>query len=155
MARSKSNASDPFSAALRLLTRRDRSEAELRQKLLQFGFAVTAIDETVTKCREYGYLDDERYALNRARSLMSSGRGVGRKVRQDLYQRGLCENIVDKTLNALEEELSPTRILEQQLVRRFPDFNYANADQRERRRVVGYFQRRGFALDQIFAVLKP
>lgn len=154
MARSRSNASDPFPAALRLLTRRDRSEAELRQKLKQFGFPLSAIDETITKCREYGYLDDERYAQERARSLMRSGRGVGRKIRLDLRQRGFADNVIQKALLAAEEEFSPSRILHEQLERRFPSFQYPSADERERRRVIGYFQRRGFSLDQIFSVLK-
>ena len=154
MARSRSNASDPFAAALRLLTLRDRSEAELRRKLKQFGFSLSAIDEAVDKCLEYAYLDDSRYAKERARTLMRSGRAVGQKIRQDLYRRGLSEALIHQALEYVESELSAEQILQDQLERRFPDFDYSTADEKHRRRVVSYFQRRGFHLDQIFACIK-
>jgi regulatory protein len=38
--------------------------------------------------------------------------------------------------------------------RRFPAFDFAAAAERERRRVVAFLQRRGFALDQILTELK-
>jgi regulatory protein len=154
MVRSQSNASDPFAAALRILTRRDRSEAELRKKLEQFGFTLTAIDEAVEKCRRYDYLNDERYARERARSLMRTGRGVGHKIRLELRRRGLSEQHVEQSLEEVEDEFSRHDILCDQLARRFPSFDYASADERQRRRVVNYFQRRGFSLEEIFGLLR-
>ncbi len=154
MDKSKSSDSKAFSAALRLLTRRDRSETELRQKLEQFGFSLAAIDAAVEKCREYNYLDDRRYATERARSLMRTGRGVGRKISLDLHRRGIDAELAQRAISIAEEEFSPSSLLQNQLQRRFPNFNYATADNRERRRVIGFFQRRGFNLDQIFSVLK-
>jgi regulatory protein len=154
MDKSKSSDSKAFSAALRLLTRRDRSETELRQKLEQFGFSLAAIDSAVEKCRDYNYLDDRRYATERARSLMRTGRGVGRKISLDLHRKGIDETLVQHAIAAAEEEFPPARLLYDQLQRRFPDFDYATADQRERRRVIGFFQRRGFHLGEIFDVIK-
>lgn len=147
-------AAKSFAAALRLLTRRDRSETELRQKLDQFGFSLSAIDSAVAKCQEYNYLDDNRYATERARSLMRTGRGVGRKIRFDLHRRGIDEAIVHQALETAEEEFPAADLLREQLNRRFSTFDYATADDRERRRVIGFFQRRGFPLEQIFTILK-
>ena len=152
--RSRSSASDAFAAALRLLTRRDRSETELRDKLRQFGFSVSAIDGAMEKCREYGYLDDRRYATERARSLIRSGRGVGPKILRDLRHRGIEEDVARQALETAENEFFPDQILRDQLERRFPSFDYTAADDRGRRRVVSFFQRRGFSLEQIFAILK-
>ncbi|MCD6580468.1 MAG: regulatory protein RecX [Desulfuromusa sp.] len=143
-----------FAAALRVLTRRDRSETELRQKLDQFGFSLSAIDSAVAKCREYNYLDDNRYAIERARSLMRTGRGVGSKIRFDLHRRGIDETIIHQALATAEKEFSAADLLREQLNRRFSTFSYATADNRERRRVIGFFQRRGFPLEQIFTILK-
>ena len=161
MDRSKSNVSNEtqqatksFAAALRLLTRRDRSETELRQKLQQFGFSLSAIDAAVVKCQEYNYLDDNRYAIERARALLRTGRGVGRKIRLDLHRRGVSEAIVEQALETVEKEFPAAQILREQLSRRFPSFNYFTADNREKRRVIGFFQRRGFSLEQIFTILK-
>jgi len=152
--RSKSNASKAFSTALRILTRRDRSETELRQKLYQVGFPVAAVDSAIAKCREYNYLDDHRYATERARALMRSGRGVGPKIALDLRRRGLDEVTLQQALACAESEFSVTELLRNQFHRRFPSFDYATADNRERRRVVSFFQRRGFSMEHIFTILK-
>ena len=161
MDRSKSNASSEssqakkaFSAALRVLSRRDRSETELRQKLEQFGFSDSVIETAVEKCREYNYLNDNRYATERARALMRSGRGVGRKIKLDLQRRGIDEPTVEQALETAEAEFPTDQLLRDQLLRRFPNFNYLTADSREKRRVIGFFQRRGFPLGQIFTILK-
>ncbi|MDX2479237.1 MAG: regulatory protein RecX [Desulfuromusa sp.] len=143
-----------FAAALRLLTRRDRSETELRQKLCQSGFSLSAIASAVEKCREYNYLDDNRYATERARTLMRTGRGVGRKIMLDLRRRGIDDAIAHQALETAESEFSTFELLREQLNRRFSSFSYATADDRERRRVIGFFQRRGFPLEQIFKILK-
>jgi len=147
-------AAKSFAAALRLLTRRDRSETELRQKLGQFGFSLSAIESAVEKCREYNYLDDGRYATERARTLMRTGQGVGRKIMFDLHRRGIAETIAHQALETAENEFSSFELLREQLSRRFSNFNYVTADNRERRRVIGFFQRRGFPLEQIFTILK-
>lgn len=154
MAKSKSNASDPFAAALRILTRQDRSEAELRAKLSQYGFSATAIDTAVDKCRHYDYLDDAKYALGRARAMLRTGRGVGQKVLLELRRRGIEEALAQQALETVANEFETAQLLRDQLERRFPGFNYHSADQRQRRRVVSFFQRRGFALGEIFTVLK-
>ena len=148
------SAAKSFAAALRLLTRRDRSETELRQKLGQFGFSLSAIDSAVARCREYNYLDDSRYATERARSMMRTGRGVGTKIRFDLHRRGIDETSIHQALETAENEYSAADLLREQLNRRFSTFSYATADNRERRRVIGFFQRRGFPLEQIFTILK-
>ena len=154
MARSKSNDSDPFGVALKLLSRRDRSEAELREKLVRFGFSASDIDQTIIRCREYRYLDDRRYALERARSMMRSGHGVGQKILFDLRRRGIAEEIAEQALAAAGGELDTDQLLRDLLERRFPGFIFRQADERERRRVVGFFQRRGFTLDQVFRLMK-
>ncbi len=151
---SKSSVSDPFATALKLLTRRDRSEAELRDKLRQLGFSACAIESCIEKCRDYNYLDDQRYALERARALLRSGRGVGRKVLLDLRRRGIDETTAQQALETSSAEFPPEQLLRDQLERRFPDFDYAAADEAERRRVVGFFQRRGFSWGEIFTLLK-
>ena len=154
MDQSKSSVSKCFNAALRVLTRSEKSETELRKKLQQFGFSVSAIDATVIKCREYNYLNDNRYALERARTMLRTGRGVGIKIIYDLRRRGLDDCAVEQALETATSEISTSDLLRQQFKRRFPTFDYASADQRERRRVVSFFQRRGFKLEQIFTILQ-
>jgi regulatory protein len=152
--KSKSSASNSFAAALRLLTRRDRSETELRQKLGQFGFSLPAIESAIEKCREYNYLDDRRYATERARSLMRTGRGVGRKIMLDLRQRGIDETIAQQAQETASGEFDTSQLLRDQLQKRYPDFDYQHAEEKQRRRVISYFQRRGYSLGEIFQIIQ-
>ncbi|PLX96132.1 MAG: recombinase RecX [Desulfuromonas sp.] len=153
MRNSRSTESDPRAAALRLLTGRDRSEAEVQKKLLQFGFSAEQAEDARNYCREYGYLDDQRYALDRARMLIRSGCGVGAKVLLDLRRRGIEESMAQAALAQAGEEFDTLALLQEQLERRFPGFDYRRANDKLKRRVVSYFQRRGYLLDQIFSVL--
>jgi regulatory protein len=154
MATSSSNNTDPFAAALRLLTGRDRSEAELSAKLKQFGFSAEAIAATLEKCREYNYLDDRRYALERSRAMLRSGRGVGIKILLELRRRGIAETTAAAALETAEAEFDSDQLLRDQLQLRFPNFEYTTADAKQRRKVVSFFQRRGFSLGQIFNILQ-
>lgn len=153
MRNSKSTASDPRATALRLLTGRDRTEAELHQNLLQLGFSAEQAEDARQYCREYGYLDDKRYALERARMLLRNGRGVGTKILLDLRKRGICEADAQTALEDASREFDTEDLLRQQLQRRFPGMDYRQADDKLKRRAVSYFQRRGYRLEQIFSVL--
>jgi regulatory protein len=140
---------DPWPAALRLLTGRDYSLSELRRRLLDKGFAPTDIEEVLQRCLEFGYLDDARYALNRATSLMNQGRAVGPRILVDLRQRGISEGVACQALAKAREVCDENDLLTSLLERRFPDFNYSSAPAKERRRVVHFLQRRGFSIGHI------
>ncbi|MGK2906598.1 MAG: regulatory protein RecX [Desulfuromonadales bacterium] len=140
---------DPWPAALRLLTGRDYSLAELRRRLLDKGFAPAGVDRALQRCLEFGYLDDARYALNRATSLMTQGRAVGPRILVDLRQRGISEEVACQALTRAREACDEDELLASLLHRRFPDFSYNTAPAREQRRVVHFLQRRGFTIGHI------
>ncbi len=154
MEKSKSSASKPLARALRILGRRDHSEAELRSKLERFGFSASVIEEVIQRCYSYNYLDDQRYAQAKCREMLRTGRGVGPKVLLELRRRGIKDSQAREALQKAHEEISAEDVFRQQLERRFTGFDYASASDKERRRVVSYFQRRGFDLGTIFDQLK-
>lgn len=61
------------------------------------------VKDVVAKCVRYGYVDDSRYALQRAESMLRRGKPV-RMVKLDLKQKGIAEALVADTLQALEQE---------------------------------------------------
>lgn len=144
---------DPWPVALRLLTRRDYSRAEMHQRLSDRGFDPARIDETLQRCLELGYLDDTRYALNRASSLMNQGRAVGPRILADLRQRGISEEVACRALAKARTDCDENQLLQALLARRFPNFAYDTAPAKEQRRVVHFLQRRGFTLSRIMAQL--
>jgi regulatory protein len=149
-----SSNSGAMEAALRLLAHRDRSEAELAERLGRRGHDEKEIRAALERCRELGYLDDLRFARMRARSLVRSGRAVGRRLLQDLKQKGVEAQTAARVLDELDEETDEDELLENLLQRRFADFEFADADVKQRRRVINFFLRRGFTLDRVLAILK-
>lgn len=145
---------DAFNAAVRLLKTRERSETELTSRLQRKGFEADAITAAVDRCREYGYIDDSRFARCKARQLLNSGRAVGGRLRRELQLAGIGEGLAEQTLAELQGEFNEGALLSELLERRFASFDYRLADDRERRRVVNYFLRRGFALATVLEQLK-
>jgi len=143
------NVRDPWPTALRILTRRDYSEAELRRRLTDKGFDQQKISDAIHRCLELGYLDDARYAKGRATSLMRQGKAVGGRILLDLKQRGIKEEMAQKALEEARKECNEDDLLATLLKKRFPDFYYNSAPAKERRRVVHFLQRRGFPLGRI------
>jgi len=146
--------SDPYPAALRLLARQGRSRAELEQKLLQKGYPQEKVHAAIARCLELGYLDDQRYARERAGALQRQGRATGRRLFADLKRRGIDSETAHAAMSAASEESPETDVLAALKERRFPDFNYATAEAGERRRVVNFFLRRGFSLALVLAHLQ-
>ncbi len=151
---SPSNAPEATQAALRLLKARERREAELAAALRRRGFEGEAIAEAIGRCRGWGYLDDARFARLRARQLLAHGRAVGPRVLADLSARGIDEDEAHTALGEAQLDFPEEDLLRALVERRYPGFRYAEADARERRRVVHYFLRRGFTLSLVLSILK-
>ncbi len=58
-------------ACLRLLAVRARSQHELRQALARKGYSERVCDEVLENLKGYGFVDDARFAKDRAASLLS------------------------------------------------------------------------------------
>src|SRR5690625_5109625 len=134
--------------AVRLLTMRSRSEAELKQRLAQAGFDENIVDETVAWCRRIGYVDDARFAAEWVEYRMLHSPSGRRRLVQELRQKGVADNIIEA---ALDEWLPPET--ERQLCLeaaqgRFRRLTQLAPDVR-RRRLSAFLQRRGFGYDDI------
>jgi regulatory protein len=146
--------SSPFDSSLKILALRDHSEAELRRKLAGKGYEEQGIEESVARLKELGYLDDLRFARFFASSSLRNGRGYGGRLKMELARRGVDAGIVSDVLAELSAEYDERELLAQLIERRYAGFDPASASEKEKRKVVGYLQRRGFSLSAIFAVLK-
>ena len=149
----KSSASEAYAAALRLLTRRNYAEAELTGRLLGKGCSAEETATALARCRDLGYLDDARFANQRALALLRNGRAVGQRARLDLRQRGIDKELAAAAVAAAEAEHPPRELLQAQLERRYPHFAYADADVASRRRIINFFLRRGFELSLVLSTL--
>ena len=125
-------------AALRLLTTRSRSVAEVRRRLA-LRYAPEVVQKVIADLREHGYLNDLAFAEEwRNRRERSRPRGE-RQVRQELLRLGVEENVVQEALvgfDAWENAYRAAHSLAPRLNKSdYPQF---------RRRLWNYLYRRGF-----------
>jgi regulatory protein len=106
---SKSSASDharaAMDAALRLLSIRARSRRELKQALTRKGFGESQQDAVLSRLAELGYLDDVRFARDRAGALLRNGKLGPRAVLQRLCAHGLTDDEAKQALADAERAL--------------------------------------------------
>lgn len=130
--------------AVGILSRRDHSKAELKQKLHQRGFSVSEIEESVAQCDEWGYLDDGRFAMGYARSRALSGQGP-QKIRQELKLKRVAPHLIEAALN--QSELDWWQLCGDLAERRAHKFDLC--DYAGRQKAFRFLMGRGFESDQI------
>ena len=132
--------------ALHILERSDRTEQELRTKLLQ-NYKPEAVEDAVAYVKQYHYLDDMRYAVN---YLNSRGRVKSRQqVEQELlYKKGIAR----ETLEAAIQEAEPQDEREQiRLWMEKKQICPETASKEELRRFYLFLMRRGFRSEDILS----
>ena len=140
--------SGAYAHALRLLTVRARSTADLRRRLSKKEYPQEQIDAAIARCRELNYINDSRTAHERTRGLMRNGK-VGPRVRQQLYKEGFEAQDIEDAIQNCMYEYDECEILAEVFARRFDVRRIDLHDPRQRRRIIGYLQRRGFSLNKI------
>lgn len=137
------NRQSAFDSAINLLSYQDRTEKQLHNKLRNKEYSDAEIEEAFVKLREYGYLNDERYA-NNYHNAQARNKGA-RRIKLELLQKGISGSIVNEEFasNEHDEVSSILHIIEQ----RYSDADFT--DDKQQRRIFGFFQRRGFSYDDI------
>lgn len=90
--------------ALRVLEYRSHSDFELRQKLSRAGGSEEDIDYAVSFCTEYGFLDDEKYAVSLSRDLSNLKKFGKKRIKLELVRRGISPDICEIALDAIEDD---------------------------------------------------
>ena len=134
-----------YNTAIRMLSRRDQSEAELSSKLRQKLKDVSSetLLEVLQQLKRTDLLSDERFAEGRVRNRISQGYGPY-YIRRELLSKGIDGDLIDQQIELAE-----------------PDWLQVAKDLVERRhhgiaedgdvwaRAVRFLQRRGFSGDHV------
>lgn len=139
---------------LRLLTGRDYTAARIRQKLAAREVAEQDIEAVILRLQQEGWLDDRRYAERFAESSLSSGRYYGSRLRLEMRRRGFTPDVVDEVLAPLLAGHDEGSEVRSAVERRYPGFSFSTASDRDKRRAVGFLQRRGFRFSAIMTALR-
>ena len=108
-----------FQRAAKLLAAKQRSVEELREKLSTTrGATRPVIDEVITRLREYGYLDDAKFAQSYA-SLRLRERPLGRRrLQRDLWLKKIDKQTAETALDEVFESTPEEELIERAIAKR-------------------------------------
>ena len=137
--------------ALRLLEHMDRTEKGLQERLIQGGFSEAAAEDAVAYVKDYGYVNDYRYALNYILYRIHSK--SRQKIFQELLQKGISRDVASEAWEEASdlEEPDETSLLRTAIEKKCSPGD--TLDDKAMRRLYGYLQRRGFRMGDITDVL--
>jgi regulatory protein len=108
-----------FQRAAKLLAATQRSVEELREKLSTTRGATKAmVEEAIERLREYGYLDDEKFAQSYA-SLRLRERPIGRRrLQRDLWLKKVDKQTVESALDEVFESTPEHELIDRAIAKR-------------------------------------
>ena len=131
--------------ALYILAQRDHSAKELYDKLIK-NYPPELCTLTVEAMRDFGYIDEEKYAGKLFKSYMNKGWGKS-KIRFELKRKGLPEDLIA----LCEEEYDDEDYIEE--IKELINKKYINkldfSDYSSVQRVTAALARRGFSFEDI------
>jgi regulatory protein len=139
--------------ALRMLARRELSEAQVRQRLARREHDETEIDEAIARLLEERAIDDARVAEAIARTETSVRKRGKLRVKRKIESAGIspaaAKHAVDEVFGAIDS----AGLLESALAKRLRG-GKTISDDREFNRLYRYLVGQGFEPDRVLALLK-
>ena len=123
--------------------------AELRERLLEKEWTdEAAADYAVAKLSEYGYLDDEQFALSFAQSRVRQ-KPVGRqRLARDLRNKKLDKETAQLALEKVFEETPEEKLIDEAIARRVR-LRGRPKTREESKSLFDHLLRRGFSIDLV------
>ncbi|HEY5618446.1 MAG TPA: regulatory protein RecX [Vicinamibacterales bacterium] len=147
-----SDVADAYVAGLRMLARRELSEAQLRVRLERRQFEPDDIEPAIARLRGEGALDDRRTALACARTEAHVKRHGRLRVLRQLEALGIARGLAKAAVAEVFADIDEDSLLAQTLERRLRQA--ASLDQAAVRRVQRYLLAQGFEAARVTAALR-
>ena len=145
--------SDTYTTALRLLSIRELSERQLRQRLATRGHDQASIDEAIARLTASKSLDDVRVAGAIARTAVTVRRRGKLRVLRQIEAAGIARDVATRAVDEVFQDVDDTALLEASLEKRLRGRTRI-ADDREFQRLYRYLMTQGFEPDRILAALR-
>jgi regulatory protein len=138
-----------FERAVKLLAAKPRSIAELRERLLEGRGADDEVVETViSRLREYGYLDDEHFAVSYA-SLKVKQRPIGRRrLERDLTMKKIDRSVAEEALEQVYAETPEGELIDRAIEKRIR-LRGRPKNRAEAKSLFDHLLRQGFAFELV------
>ena len=152
-ARSPEPQASAYVDGLRMLGRRELSEAQIRQRLTRKGHQAEAVDAAVERLRAERAIDDARVAEAIAHTETAVRRHGRLRVKRQIEQAGIAPAIARGALDAVFGAIDDEALLQAALDRRLRGRD-AIADEGEFRRLFRYLVGQGFEPERVIAALR-
>jgi len=142
----KHNSSNKITSyAFYLIEHKMYSKKSLTDKLLQKGFEQTDVENVVEKFCRLNYINDENFAAELVRYLISKGKGTF-YIKNELKFHNIDNELISELLDT--ENTTPAYLQIINLIKkRYPKFD--GSQKNEVRKIAMFFQRRGFSSQDI------
>lgn len=137
---------NPRDYALKLITIKDRTEKELRDKLREKNFDENITQEVIEFLKHYGYINDKRYAEHFTSDGINIKKWGKSRIRTELLHRGVDRETVEIVIEDAFMEVEDDR-LQMEMEKRFGNADFSNM--KERTRIFNFYMRRGFSAEEI------
>jgi regulatory protein len=141
---------------LRLLGGRALTETEVRTRLTRRASDTADVEAVIESLREYGFLNDERFAEHFASSRRDSGTAGRQRVLRDLRQRRVAGPLADEAVRAAYQDTDEAAMVHAWLERKMRNVNLAEylGDPKHLSSVYRKLRYAGFASNAILPVLR-
>jgi len=138
-----------FDRAVKLISAKSRSVAELRERLLQGrNSSKVDVEAVISRLKEYGYLDDERFAFSYA-SLRIKQRPIGRRrLERDLKFKKIDSAVSDEALGLVYAETPEDELIDRAIERRIR-IKGKPKNRLEAKSLFDHLLRQGFSLELV------
>ena len=138
-----------FQRAGKLLAAKQRSVEELRERLREGRGATKAVvEEVIERLREYGYLDDSRFAHSYA-SLRVQQRPIGRqRLERDLWLKKIDKPTIEAALDQVFEVMPESDLIDRALEKRIR-LRGRPKTRAEAKKLFDHLLRQGFAFELV------
>ncbi len=137
---------NPRDYCLKLITIRDRTQKEIRDKLKEKNFDENTIEEEIEFLLHYGYINDKRYAEHFTSDSISIKKWGKSRIRAELLRRGIDRDVADEAIEEAFSEVEDDRLYTE-MEKRFKNADFGNM--KERTRIFNFYMRRGFSPEEI------
>jgi regulatory protein len=138
-----------FARAAKLLAAKPSSVAELRERLLEGrGATKTNVDQVIERLREYGYLDDAKFAQSYASNRVQQ-RPIGRRrLQRDLWLKKVDKQTADAALDEVFEATPEADLIDRAIAKRVR-LRGKPKTREEAKKLFDHLLRQGFAFDLV------
>jgi len=134
--------------AMNLCSKSEKCVDDIKKKNQKWGLNPSDIDKIVTKLKEEGFINHERYAHSFANDKLKFNHWGKKKIAYALKSKSIEENIIEKAIDSIDEDLY-SRILNEEISKKHKTL--VNKEKKvKKQKLIQYLTQKGFEYGKVF-----